>query len=316
MSETIDKKKKHRKSKGQETKATSRPSGGAEAATLDVVTEPVMGLDHSIYLPTMARIAEVQDITEREKFYRVELERPLGHRPGQFVMLSRLGVGEAPISISCGPRNDNILEMVIRRAGSLTQVIHGLKPGDLLGVRGPFGSGFHLRELEGHDILFVAGGLGLAPLRSLIQPVVTQAERYGRITLVSGCRTPADELFRDEVKSWGKIPNVQVVRLVNETQHMPWDGEVGLVTAPLQSLPMDVERTIAVLCGPPVMYKFVLMELAARHLPFERIFVDLERRMKCGVGKCGHCQINDLYCCQEGPVFRFSDIAKLREALS
>lgn len=318
MSDATEKKKKHRKSKGQEMKASGLPSGGAEVGGMaaDSTSTPLMGLNNSIYLPTMARIAEVQDITEREKFYRVELERPLGHRPGQFVMLSRLGVGEAPISISCGPRNDNILEMVIRRAGSLTQVIHGLKPGDLLGVRGPFGSGFHLQELEGHDILFVAGGLGLAPLRSLIQPVVSQAERFGRITLISGCRTPADELFRDELKAWGKIPNVRVIRLVNETQHMPWDGEVGLVTTPLQSLSMDVERTIAVLCGPPVMYKFVLMELAARNLPFERIFVDLERRMKCGVGKCGHCQINDLYCCQEGPVFRFSDIAKLREALS
>ena len=273
-------------------------------------------LDNTAFLPSMARVVDVYEMTEREKFFRVELERPLGHRPGQFVMLSRLGIGEAPISISCGPREDNFLEMVIRKVGSLTQVLHGMKPGDYLGVRGPFGSGFRLEELLGKDILLVAGGLGLVPLRSLIQPVGARAAEFGRITLVSGCRTPAEELFRDEAKGWAANPHARVIRLVNETAHMPWDGEIGLVTSPLAELPLEVPRTVAVLCGPPVMYKFVIMELVARGLAYEQIYVDLERRMRCGVGRCGHCQINHLYCCQDGPVFRFSDIAGLREALS
>lgn len=280
-------------------------------------TEPSAdGCMASSYIPSLARIRSVQDLTAREKLFRIELDQPLGHRPGQFVMISRFGVGEAPLSISCGPRTDNLLELVVRRAGSLTQVLHRLMPGDVVGVRGPFGTGIPLQELEGQDILMVAGGLGLAPLRSLIQPLIAQGGLYGRITLVSGSRTPAEELFREELKTWGHAPKVQVVRLVNETQHMPWDGGVGLVTAPLPGLPLDPGRTLAVLCGPPVMYKFVVMELAARNLPFERIFVDLERRMRCGVGKCGHCQINDLYCCQAGPVFRLSDLARRQEAFA
>jgi len=259
--------------------------------------------DEAMFIPSLVRVLEVREVTAREKFFRVELERPLGHRPGQFVMVSAFGVGEAPISIACGPRDDCLLEMLIRKAG------------DDIGVRGPFGSGFLLDDLLGKDLLLVAGGLGLAPLRSLIQAVIDRHEEFGTITVVSGSRTPAEELFRDESREWGRVPNVRVIRLVNEPAHMPWDGDVGLVTAPLAELPLDVPKTLAVLCGPPVMYKFVIMELVARGLGYGQIYLDLERRMRCGVGRCGHCQIQHLYCCCEGPVFRYSEIASLREAL-
>ncbi|MBF0323175.1 MAG: FAD/NAD(P)-binding protein, partial [Magnetococcales bacterium] len=271
------------------------------------------------YLPRMARILEVRAMTPREKYFKIELPQPLGHRPGQFVMLSLLGLGEAPISISCGPRDDNILEMVIRNVGSLTRVLHGLQPGQQVGVRGPFGSGFHLADFYGKDVLFVVGGLGLVPLRSLIQPVLAQSERFGTITIVSGCRTPADELYREETIAWSRLDGgrgkINVIRLVDDTASLPWDGAVGLVTEPIADLRMDAGRTVVALCGPPVMYKFVIMELTARGIPHSQIFVDLERRMKCGVGKCGHCQINHVYCCQDGPVFRLDRIENLPEAL-
>ncbi|MBF0461718.1 MAG: FAD/NAD(P)-binding protein [Magnetococcales bacterium] len=270
-------------------------------------------LDKNLYLPRMATILAVEEMTAREKFFRVELSQPLGHRPGQFVMLSRLGIGEAPISVSCGPRDDTILEMVVRNAGSLTQVFHGLQPGQKVGVRGPFGSGFDLADLYDKDIVFIAGGLGLAPLRSLIQPVLAQPDRFGTVTIISGCRTPAEELYRADLQSWSH--KVKVIRLVDKTANLPWDGQVGLVTAPIAQLDLDPGRTVVALCGPPVMYKFVLMELDARRIPHSQIFVDLERRMKCGVGKCGHCQINHVYCCQEGPVYRFDHIEHLPEAL-
>ncbi len=278
-------------------------------------THSAIQFDRDLYVPQMATITEVQPMTKNERFFRLELKKPLHHKPGQFVMVSYPGVGEAAISISSGPREDNILEMVIRKAGSLTQLFHNLQKGDKMGIRGPFGSHFKLEDFYGKDVLFVAGGLGLVPLRSLIQPVVSEAEKFGKVTIVSGCRTPADELFRSEVLSWSAKENVEVIRLVDRADEMPWDGEVGLVTAPLSRLDIDVEKTLAVLCGPPVMYKFVIMELTMRGLPTSQIFVDLERRMKCGVGKCGHCQINNLYCCQSGPVFRYSDIQNLREAL-
>ena len=266
------------------------------------------------FLPMPSKIVEIADMTARDRYFRVELEKPLGHRPGQFVMVSVLGVGEAPISISCGPRKDNVLEMVIRRIGRLTQVIHGLKVGDELGIRGPYGSGFDLNNFYGKDVLFVAGGLGLVPLRSLITPVVAEAGKFGKITLISGCRNPAEELFRNQLKEWSNA-GIEVIRLVDGTENMPWEFGVGLVTDPIPKLKIDPEKTVVALCGPPVMYKFVIAALNARKVGFDQIYVDLERRMKCGVGKCGHCQINQVYCCQEGPVFKFSNLSGLPEAL-
>lgn len=274
-------------------------------------------IDEGLYLPQQGRLTEVLEVTAREKFFRVELERPLGHRPGQFVMVSVPGAGESAISITCGPRDDNVLEMVIRQAGNVTGLLHRLAPGDWIGIRGPFGSGFHLDEFAGRDIVFVAGGLGLVPLRSLITPVMDGRVHYGHITLITGSRSPAETLFRDELARWRGLPDVAVTELVDRTDNLPWDGEVGLVTTPIGRLDLDPANTRVVLCGPPVMYKFVLMELAMHHrIPNEHIFLDLERRMKCGIGKCGHCQINDLYCCKDGPVFRYADLIDRKEALA
>jgi sulfhydrogenase subunit gamma (sulfur reductase) len=271
-------------------------------------------LARKTFLPQIGKIVEMADMTAKDRYFRVELEKPLGHRPGQFVMVSVLGLGEAPISISNGPTEDNILEMVIRRIGRLTQAIHELKVGDQFGIRGPYGSGFNLNDFYGKDILFVAGGLGLVPLRSLIAPVVAEAGRIGRVTLISGCRNPAEELYRDQLKQWTDA-GVHVIRLVDGTENMPWEFGIGLVTDPIPKIELDAEKTVAALCGPPVMYKFVIKALCARKMTNAQIFVDLERRMKCGVGKCGHCQINEIYCCQEGPVFRFSDLSGIPEAL-
>lgn len=267
------------------------------------------------FLPMPGKIVALEDMTAKDRYFRVELPEPLGHRPGQFVMVSVLGVGEAPISISCGPSDDNILEMVIRRVGRLTAVLHELEVGDEIGIRGPYGSGFDMDDFYGKDVLFVAGGLGLVPLRSLIAPVVSAPDKFGEITLISGCRNPAEELFRDQLKAWSDVPDVNVIRLVDQTENMPWKFGVGLVTEPIGDLEINPRKSVAALCGPPVMYKFVIMALTAKKLGLEHIFVDLERRMKCGVGKCGHCQINDVYCCHDGPVFRFSDIVGLPEAL-
>ena len=267
------------------------------------------------FVPFFGRILDIREMTPREKFYRVELPQPLNHKPGQFVMLSVPGLGEAPISISCGPRKDNLLELVIRKAGSLTTVLHNMTVGQRIGVRGPFGSGFDITKFYGKDLVFVCGGLGLAPLRSLITPVVENVEKFGQVTILSGALDPSLELYRDELKAWGK--RVRVIRLVDKTDNMPWDGDqVGLVTAPIPTLNLDPQKTFAVLCGPPVMYKFVVIELDRHRIPHEQIYIDLERRMRCGIGKCGHCQINEVYCCCDGPVFRLADVKALPEALA
>jgi sulfhydrogenase subunit gamma (sulfur reductase) len=266
------------------------------------------------FIPQTGKIVEIADMTAKDRYFKLELEKPLGHSPGQFVMTSLLGIGEAPISISCGPRTDNILEVVVRRVGRVTQVIHQLQIGDELGIRGPYGSGFNLDDFYGKDVLFIAGGLGLAPLRSLITPIAAEAKRFRQLTLISGCRNPSEELFRDQLKEWANA-GVNVMRLVDGTENMPWEFGVGLVTDPIPKLNVDPNKTVVALCGPPVMYKFVIAALSAKRISYDNIYVDLERRMKCGVGKCGHCQINHIYCCQEGPVFRFSNLADLPEAL-
>ncbi len=267
------------------------------------------------FVPFFGRILDIREMTPREKYYRVELPQPLNHKPGQFVMLSVPGLGEAPISISCGPRQDNLLELVIRKAGSLTTVLHNMTVGQRIGVRGPFGSGFDITKFYGKDLVFVCGGLGLAPLRSLITPVVENADKFGQVTILSGALDPSLELYRDELKAWGK--RVRVIRLVDKTDNMPWDGDqVGLVTAPIPTLKLDPAKTFAVLCGPPVMYKFVVIELDRHRIPHEQIYIDLERRMRCGIGKCGHCQIDEVYCCCDGPVFRLADVKDLPEALA
>jgi sulfhydrogenase subunit gamma (sulfur reductase) len=281
----------------------------------DHTAAPEAAQQSEVFVPFFGQILEIKEMTAREKFYKVELPRPLGHRPGQFVMVSVPGVGEAPISISCGPRQDNLLELVIRKAGSVTGVFHNLKVGQMLGVRGPFGSGFDITKFHGKDLLFVCGGLGLAPLRSLITPVVENRAKFGEVTILSGARNPSEELYRDELKAWAK--KVKVIRLVDHIENMPWDGDrEGLVTAPIAGLKLDPVKTFAVLCGPPVMYKFVVIELDQKKIPHEQIYIDLERRMKCGVGKCGHCQINSKYCCTDGPVFRLADSKDLPEALA
>lgn len=272
--------------------------------------------DPAPLVPRNARILESKRVTAKERYFRLQLTEPLDHRPGQFVMLSLPGVGEAPISISCGPDCGLELELIIRACGSLTHALHQRQADDVVGLRGPFGNGFDLTEFEHRDTVIVAGGLGLVPLRSLIEPLVARPRQYGHITLISGCRTPADELYRDKLRAWAQLPHVDVIRLVNDADHQPWDHEVGLVTAPIPHLELEIPRTLAVLCGPPVMYKFVIMALAARGMENQQIFVDLERRMRCGVGKCGHCQINQVYACRSGPVFRFADLASLPEALS
>lgn len=275
-------------------------------------------LNHtSIYLPTPARIAAIKDLTEMEKLFRLELPSSfsLDHRPGQFVEISVLGVGEAPISISSSPsRSNGSFEVCIRRAGDLTTVIHQMEPGSMIGVRGPFGNGFPFERFRGKDILFVPGGLGLAPLRSLIYEVLDNRGKYGRVTILYGARTPGDLLFKDELAEWGRRDDVELHVTVDRGD-ATWTGNVGVVTTLFSKIQVYPRNTVAVVVGPPVMYRFVIMELQARGITDGNIWLSLERRMKCGVGKCGHCQMHHIYTCQSGPVFSYAEIKHLEEAL-
>jgi sulfhydrogenase subunit gamma (sulfur reductase) len=273
--------------------------------------------ESSIYAPEMARLMSIRPMTELEKLFTIELPggRSLGHNPGQFVMLSIPGVGEAPISITSSPsRSNGTFELCVRRVGDVTGALHGLQPGEPVGIRGPFGHGFPIEKMRGKDMLFAPGGLGLAPLRSLINQVLDERENFGRVIILYGAKRPAELLFRDELDRWAARDDVEFHVTVDRAEG-EWDGHEGVITTLFPLINVDPHDTIAVTCGPPIMYRFVLMELLGKAIPENQIYLSLERRMKCGVGKCGHCQINNLYCCQEGPVFTYAQIKDVPEAL-
>ena len=270
-------------------------------------------LNESIFTPITARIKDVRPMTALEKLFTIELPDGLSldHRPGQFVEVSVLGVGEAPISISSSPsRSNGTFELCVRKAGDLTGVLHTLKAGQTIGVRGPFGHGFPFEGFRGKDILFAPGGLGLAPLRSLINQVLDERGKYGRVTILYGAKHPSELLFMDEVAEWRARGDVDV-RLTVDRPDDVWMGHVGVITTLFPQVQVYARNTVAIVCGPPVMYRFVLMELLGKGIPEGNIWLSLERRMKCGVGKCGHCQINNVYACQSGPAFAYADIKGL-----
>lgn len=279
-----------------------------------MMNQPVPDL--SPYLPEWAEISRIEKLTESEKLFELNLMngKPLGHKPGQFVEVSLLGIGEAPISISSPPGKTNSFELAVRKVGNLTTAMHNLRAGDKIGIRGPFGTHFPVEEVGGKDILFVAGGIGLVPLRSFIKFVLEQRREYGEITIVFGARNPSEQLFLDELEEWRRREDVRYLETVDRPDPN-WKGHVGVITTLFPKVQVDPSRTYCVVVGPPVMYRFVIVEAKAKGIPDTQIFLSLERRMKCGLGKCGHCQINHLYVCQDGPVFRYSDIFDLEEAL-
>ncbi len=271
----------------------------------------------SIYLPEPARILDVQQMTALEKLFTLEFfgGRSLGHQSGQFVTVSALGIGEAPISVSSSPsRSNGTFELCIRKAGDLTGVLHQKKAGDTLGIRGPFGQGFPLKKCQGKDILFAPGGLGLAPARSVINQVLDERGKYGRVTILYGARTPAELLFKGELEEWDKRDDVDLHVTVDQPDD-DWTGNAGVITTLFSKVSVYPRNTVAITIGPPVMYRFVLMELLGKGIPETNIWLSLERRMKCGVGKCGHCQINDLYACQSGPSFSYAEIKAVEGAI-
>ena len=270
----------------------------------------------NLYEPVMAEITQVKRLTPMETFYRVELPdgRELGHQPGQFVELSIFGVGEAPFSISSSPTSRGGFDLGVRRAGMLTDVLLRMEPGQKVGIRGPFGNGIDVEKFKGRDVLIVAGGIGLVPMRSMINYVIDNRKDFGRLIICYGAKTDEDLLFTDEIRQWEEDPAIDFHVTVDKGSDR-WTGNTGVITTLIPGLALDLQNTMACVCGPPMMYRFVLMALKSRGLPEENIYMSLERRMKCGVGKCGHCQINSSYVCQDGPVYHYPDIRSLQEAL-
>jgi len=269
-----------------------------------------------LYNPLMSKILKIETLTETEKRFEIALpeNKILGHLPGQFVEVSIFGFGEAPISICSSPTNKPNFELTVRRTGRLTDKMHLLAEGSRIGIRGPFGNGFCVESLKGKDMLFVCGGIGLAPLKSLIDYTIANRKEFGRIIILYGTKNPSEILFKNEISLWQKMKEVTFHMTVDRPDDT-WKGNVGVITTLIPPLELDVQNTIATIVGPPVMYKFVILALKGKRIPDENIYLSLERRMKCGVGKCGHCQINNTYVCQDGPVYHYPFVKQLEEAI-
>ncbi len=237
-------------------------------------------------------------------------QHPIAFAPGQFDMVYVYGVGEAAISISSDPVTPELLSHTIRAVGWVTKALNELQPGATIGIRGPYGNSWPLDSAQGKDLVVVAGGIGLAPVRPAIVEALRRRERFGRVTLLVGARSPRDLVFRDDLDRWDADRGIDVHVTVDSAVR-GWSGRVGVVTTLVPRVPFDPENTVAIVCGPEVMMRFTAEALIKRGVPAEHIHVTLERNMKCGVGTCGHCQLGPLLLCRDGPVFPWPRVAPL-----
>jgi len=270
---------------------------------------------NDVLLPDVASLTGLCDETPDTRTFRLrfrDLNRGQGFHflPGQFIELSVFGYGEAPFCIASSPTRPEALEMTVRRTGQLTDALHQLGEGDEVGLRGPFGNGFNLEEAQGKDLLFVAGGIGLPPLRSLIWNVLDQRSRFGKVTILYGARTPTDLVYKRELGEWGKRSDVEFFVTV-DTAQPGWTGTVGVVPTLFSKVTLHPDSTLAYVCGPPIMIEVVIKDLLARGFRQDSIISTLERMMQCGIGKCNHCAIGHRYVCRDGPVFNYGQIKEL-----
>ena len=271
-------------------------------------------MNQETLIPKVGLITDITQQTPDVKTFRVvapEGGKLFEHMPGQCAMLSIPGVSGAMISTTSSPTNKEYMEFSIKKCGCLTEVLHGLEPGDYMTVRGPYGNAFPVEtELKGEGLVFIAGGIGLAPLRSVINYVRDNRENYGDVDIIYGSRSMDDLVYLDEIKSeWMNTPGFNVHLTIDREQE-GWDGHVGFVPSFVTEVNPDISKKILV-CGPPIMIKFTLDALAKLGFQKSQVYTTMELRMKCGIGKCGRCNIGNKYVCKDGPVFRFDQLEQL-----
>jgi sulfhydrogenase subunit gamma (sulfur reductase) len=272
------------------------------------------------YQPYMARIVRIYRMVEDNylftfRFLDDRVAAGFDHKPGQFVMLSVPGTGEAPISISSSPSRPGVLELCVRRVGRVTNALYRMKTNDVVGLRGPYGNGFPVEKMAGNDLLIVAGGLGMAPLRSLLWYALDNRDEFKNVTLMYGVKSPPQMLFREELASLVDRADMKCLLTVDRDPSGGWPYHIALLPRMFDYANITPETTYAAVCGPPVVYKFVLERLLELGFSKDRILMSLERRMKCGVGKCGHCSVGYKYTCIHGPIFTYWDAINLPEMI-
>ena len=266
-----------------------------------------------------AELTNVIRLTEMEKLFHLRIiddaqRERFTFLPGQFLMLEVPGYGEVPVSISSSTSNKGFIELCIRKAGTVTNILHRARRGAKLGIRGPFGSHFPLEQMKGQSILLIAGGLGLAPLRAPIYYATENRAEFKDVHILYGTKSPDQLLFDYQYESWRRIDDVNMQIIVEEPDD-DWKGPVGLITELLDGVKVEPNETCAIVCGPPVMFKFVCQRLNKMGIPMDRMFVSLERRMHCGMGKCCRCNVGSTYTCTDGPVFDYWSVINLKEAI-
>ncbi len=272
----------------------------------------------NIYLPHSAVVKEIISETRDIKTFRLvfedeNLRKSFTYLPGQFVEFSVYGVGEAPFCLASSPTRPGQIECTIKRMGKVTQAIHDLEIGDQVGIRGPYGNGFPLEQLKDKNLVMVGGGIGLAPLRSLIQNVLDRRDEYGDMVIIYGAKSTEELVYQKELKEWKSSPRVKMVLTVDPGgENKQWQGEIGFVPTVLEKVNPSSNNRMLITCGPPVMIRYVLLSATGKmgYKP-QHIITTLEMKMKCGLGKCGRCNIGRVYVCQDGPVFTYQQLKDL-----
>jgi len=276
--------------------------------------------DHS-YVTQPAKILAMKDLTEDTRYFKVKfLDESIieeDYKPGQFAIMSLPGVGEAVFSISSPPTRTDFIEFGVRKVGSFTEALFELKVGDVVDLRGPYGDGFNMGSLRGRDLIIVSGGLGAIPLRSVLLYVEDRREEFSQVFFLNGARSPADMLYRGDIIAMAQRGIIESHLSVDKDDTGEWPYHEGVVTTLFPKIADRVvsEKTTAIICGPPIMYKYVIQELLKLKIPKDQILMTLERRMKCGQGHCGHCAIGGRYTCLEGPVFTYYDVQHIKELI-
>ena len=275
------------------------------------------GDPNNLYLPRLATIAEVRPETPVEKTFVVELDddEPFDYLPGQFVMVSVFGSGEIPLGLASSATEGDALIVTCRRypQGTVTTALHERVAGDHVGVRGPMGNAFPLDEATGADLILIAGGLGLPTLRAALVYALNHRENFGKLFMLYGATQPALRLYKEDLDAWSASDEVLCLQTVDAAGDEDWPHRVGFVTDLVDECDFDPQKAMALMCGPAPMIGPVAERLNTKGLSDERILVNMEANMQCGVGKCGHCALGDKYVCTDGPVFSWSEVQTLRE---
>ena len=273
-----------------------------------------------LYKPLRAQIIKLIEETPDITTFRLKIDEPtmmtFPFSPGNFMLISVFGHGEAPFAIASSPFRQDSFEISVKRLGKVTQALHELPLKAFVGIRGPYGNHFLRAPLDHKDLIFVAGGIGLAPLRPLISFILEERHRYGAITLIIGARTPLDIPYRHELDQWDKIDQIRLVRTVDPGGETPdWQGQIGFVPTVLSQvydMYTRVNEAMAFICGPPIMIRLSADVLVKQGLAEDQILTTLENKMTCGVGKCGRCNIGERYICQDGPVFSYEELQHMQ----